>query len=251
MPSPFPGMDPFIEAQEWEDFHPAVNTAFRTQLAAQLPADLAARIEKRVVLEGGEDADRLPDVAVVERGDAAGQVASEAAEADGAPIAVLIETPVERHEYFIEIRDKQSRRLVTAIETLSQTNKRPGARSRQEYLRKRDSLPRSEASLVEIDLLRGGRPMPHGRQTALGQYRVIVSRAWERPKADVWAVPLLRRLPRVGVPLREGEAEVTLDVQDAVSRVYDEANYGGLLDYAADLDPPLPGDAAEVARSAV
>ena len=30
MPSPFPGMDPFLEGPEWEDFHTRFNTAIAT-----------------------------------------------------------------------------------------------------------------------------------------------------------------------------------------------------------------------------
>lgn len=29
MSSPFPGMDPYIESQEWEDFHSTFNTVVR------------------------------------------------------------------------------------------------------------------------------------------------------------------------------------------------------------------------------
>ena len=33
MASPFPGMDPFLELQEWEDFHTTFNTVLRECLS--------------------------------------------------------------------------------------------------------------------------------------------------------------------------------------------------------------------------
>src|SRR5207253_5915990 len=66
--SPFPGMDPFLE-QDWLDVHSALVTYIRDQLQDQLPQDLCARMESRVLVE--DDADekkrpRHPDVRVVE-----------------------------------------------------------------------------------------------------------------------------------------------------------------------------------------
>jgi hypothetical protein len=51
MPSPFPGMDPFLENQEWEDFHTTFNTVLREQLAPTLRPDYLVRVERRVYLE--------------------------------------------------------------------------------------------------------------------------------------------------------------------------------------------------------
>ena len=51
MPSPFPGMDPFIEQQEWEDFHSTFNTVLREQLSARIEPQYIARVEKRVYVE--------------------------------------------------------------------------------------------------------------------------------------------------------------------------------------------------------
>ena len=60
--------------------------------------------------------------------------------------------------------------------------------------------------------------------------------------ADVWPVAFAQPLPPVPVPLLPGDADVTLDLQQALSAVYDGFGYTAVLDYtrppAAPLDPP-------------
>ena len=50
MPSPFPGMDPYLE-QFWRDIHARCTIYAADQLQARLPADLRARVEERVFVE--------------------------------------------------------------------------------------------------------------------------------------------------------------------------------------------------------
>ncbi len=52
MPSRFPGMDPFIESQEWSDFHAAVIGVIRESLNAALPQRYVARVERRIYFAG-------------------------------------------------------------------------------------------------------------------------------------------------------------------------------------------------------
>jgi Protein of unknown function (DUF4058) len=51
MQSPFPGMDPFLETQEWEDFHTTFNTVLRELLGPSLEPKYLVRVERRVYLE--------------------------------------------------------------------------------------------------------------------------------------------------------------------------------------------------------
>ena len=51
MPSPFPGMDPFLEFQEWEDFHYSFNAAIRDALSSRLAPRYLVRAERRVYVE--------------------------------------------------------------------------------------------------------------------------------------------------------------------------------------------------------
>src|ERR1700732_2528590 len=68
MPSPFPGMDPYLEAH-WRDVHAGLVIYARDALQGVLPAALRARVEESVLLEtpmGPGDHPLFPDVRVVE-----------------------------------------------------------------------------------------------------------------------------------------------------------------------------------------
>ncbi len=51
MPSPFPGVDPYLEGQHfWEDFHPSFLTYCRDALNEILPRDYVAQLGERIRL---------------------------------------------------------------------------------------------------------------------------------------------------------------------------------------------------------
>lgn len=162
--------------------------------------------------------------------------------------AVLPEAvDIEKHRY-ITILDEDSRRIVTVIELLSPTNKRPGA-DREQYLAKRKELLRSQAHVVEIDLLRGGPRMPMEPGVAT-PYCVMVSRQEERPRVGVWPVALRDALPTIPIPLLEGDADASLDLQAVLTRVYDDFGYANVL-YRNPPDPPLEEEDAAWARDLI
>ena len=69
MPSPFPGMDPFIEGQSWKGFHTRFLAVLSDMLVAQLRPRYIVQVEEYVYLcVEDEEPDRLiePDLAVVE-----------------------------------------------------------------------------------------------------------------------------------------------------------------------------------------
>ena len=49
MPSPFPGMDPYLEGYLWPDVHSALAHKIRQQLAPQIQPNYVARIEISVI----------------------------------------------------------------------------------------------------------------------------------------------------------------------------------------------------------
>src|SRR5262249_23238914 len=78
----------------------------------------------------------------------------------------------------------------------------------EEYRDKQDQVLGSQASLVEIDLLRRGSPVvvaPPGELLTLSRfdYLACVSRAGDRAHVEVYDVTLPEPLPRVAFPLRE------------------------------------------------
>ncbi len=50
MPSPFPGMDPYLEGEMWQEFHETLAGTIRGQILAQLPAKYVALLAKRYVV---------------------------------------------------------------------------------------------------------------------------------------------------------------------------------------------------------
>ena len=249
MPSPFPGMDPYLE-QFWRDIHASLIIYARDQLQTMLPGDLRARVEERVFVEVGEESRPVyPDVRVVERGRGSGTALADPGVAVAEPIVLHLD-PEPFTDTYIEIIDVATgKRVVTAIEVLSLANKLPGE-GQELYLRKQRELLAGRVSLVEIDLLRAGErviavPHQHIPASHRSTYEVCVHRGWQPRTFEVYAVPLRHRLPNVKIPLRETDADVTLDLQSLIVQCYRNGGYDEDVDYRADPDPPL--DAADAA----
>lgn len=250
MPSPFPGMDPFIEQQEWEDFHATFNTVIRETLGPIIKPRYLVRVERRVYVEHPSESDggkalRVGDVAIV-TGDQESQtpLRSGATAAVAEPVVCPLAMPEERRETYLVIRDRELQMVVAVIETLSPANKRRGGDGWREYLTKRDQVIASPSHLVELDLLRGGSRLPMKRALPHGDYYAIVSRAERRPNADVYAWTLHQPMPTIRIPLLPEDDSVPLDLQHVFYTVYDRAAYELSLDYSAELDPPLSADDA-------
>ncbi len=247
MPSPFPGMDPYLEAH-WRDVHSTLVIYIRDALNDNMPPELRARVEERVVLERPEGiGDGLyPDVRVVAHG-RAGQATPLPGEgvATAEPVIVTAD-PEPLTEGYIEIIDVSSgNKVVTVIEILSPTNKLPGE-GRDAYLGKQRDLCRSDTSLVEIDLLRLGRHTLAVSRANLSPpqrtpYMVCVRRAWTRSKAEVYPILLQHRLPPVKIPLRPTDPDAQLDLQALLEQCYRRGRYESDLNYAVDPEPPLTG----------
>jgi hypothetical protein len=252
MPSPFPGMDPYLEGAWWTTLHFTLAAEIVRQLAPRLrPRYLAMPVE-RFVMDTGEGAsisagDVYPDVAVTTHATSESAPGAPLAAAVPLLLATVIDTPVPH--VTIEIRDRAERRLVTAIELLSPTNKR-GA-GREEYLAKRRRMLLSTAHLLEIDLLREGRRVPMQQELPDAQYFIVLSRASNRPLCEVWPVLLDQPLPEAPVPLLPGDADVLLDLQGAFTAAYDLLGYDLTVDYTRPPEPALPASWAAWAQARV
>lgn len=248
MPSPFPGMNPYLEQESaWHDFHENFIPAAQAMLNRQIMPKYFAKIDEHVYIHEPDEPARRSigraDVWIARHGadtpPAAGIATLEApARVEQAPID-------EERLAFLEIRDRDRRRLVCVIELLSPANKQP-LRDRNQYLRKRDEYLASEAHFVEIDLLRAGPRLPW-REMPRCDYYAVVSRAENRPAAGVWPIQLRDPLPVIAVPLIDGDADARLDLQTLLHRIYDDAGYA-LYIYDSPLHPPLSVADAEWAR---
>jgi hypothetical protein len=244
-------MDPYLEQEVvWHDFHEKFIPAAAAYLSTQVLPRYIVLIDENVYLHDlSTDEARLvgrPDLSVAPMAGPGSH--SAAAGVLDAPAQVLIpEQDVER-ESFLGIRDRLSRELVTVVELLSPTNKRP-SENREKYLAKRSSLLKSPVHLVEIDLLRGGPTMPAWNRPEC-DYSIFVSRAERRPRVDFWPVRLRAPLPTVRVPLRIGDEDARIDLRAILDRVYDESGYQFYI-YGREPDPPLCGADAEWARTLI
>ncbi|MEE8390751.1 MAG: DUF4058 family protein [Anaerolineae bacterium] len=260
---PFPGMDPYLEAPDiWPDFHDALAATIRAHLNASLPAPYYARLQKRpelgVALEGGVLRHIIPDVTVLRRP----QPETLTEPATGTGVAVL-ELPrveatagVEVRVYtdpfqhrLVEIYDaEREHRLVTVIEIVSPSNKRPGPDRRVYETKQRDVLD-SDVNLIELDLLRSGRrllPYPDlvaAVQALSPDYLVLLNRSTLRQgnwmDYVLYPIRLREPLPCIPVPLAGQDPDVLLDLQVAANRVYREGPYIRAIDYCDPPDPPL------------
>jgi hypothetical protein len=153
------------------------------------------------------------------------------------PQRVTLPIPVPVKERYLEVREVGSDAVITVIEVLSPTNKRTGE-GRNIYEAKRQNILSSASHLIEVDLLRVGQPMPILGQTPPTPYRILVSRSEQRPTADLYGIALNQPLPNIPVPLKPEDADVLLDLQVVLERVYDEARYAIRINYAQ--LPPSP-----------
>ena len=244
MPSPFPGMDPYIERPAiWPDFHDRLIASIVGVIQPLLRPKYAAVTQERLYLVQSQRP-VYPDVAVVESQqpnwrNETGTVAVRETETD---VAVMFDLDEEEiREPFIEIVEASGGRIVTAIEVISPSNKDRDA-GQYAYEKKREEYWDAGTNLVEIDLLRGGSSIVKAAQYRLDRLRpydyvVAVSRRLPG-RHEVYAFPLERRLPRVGIPLLKADPDVVLDLQVPFNRCWDEGPYPALSHY----DEPPPGE---------
>ncbi len=230
MPSPFPGMNPYLEQDDaWHDFHERFMPHAAEALAAQVDPNYIVKIDEHIYIHElpGDPRQFLgrADLAVARPG--AGPGAPAAAAVLEPPARVELPAVDVERVSFIEIRDRHSRQLITVVELLSPANKQAGP-DRDQYLAKRRQILAGPAHFVEIDLLRGGPRLPLIGLPECAYY-VLVSRAEERPRAGAWPIPLRDRLPTVPVPLRAPDADARLDLQALVNRIYDAARYANYI----------------------
>lgn len=249
MPSPFPGMDPYLEEPDlWPEFDLIV--AMRARLKKTLPKHYAAFVDRYVWLHE-PDADtrkRLakPDVGIRERRrtePAGGSVAT----LDAPAFAAL---PVVRQEgeRYIRIIDRHSRRIVTVIELLSPANKEAG-KDRDAYLVKRNEFLAKGTNVVEIDLLRAGQRLPMGKPAPpKADYYVMVARSVDFPRTAIWPFSVRDPLPTIPVPLNPEDKPASLPLKSCFDRAYEAGGYGEEIDYGEPSMPPLRGSDAVWAR---
>jgi hypothetical protein len=256
MKSPFPGMDPYIEAcGMWENFHYLLIAQIQQHLARIAPNRYFVHAGERsyhVFVGTDEKSERpfVPDVKITtsDRGKKAkkkaGGVAVMETATDNEPLTLRAVVSEEHREGFVEIyEDSDSeRRLVTTLEVLSPSNKAFNTEGWHQYHSKRYSALLEGVHLIEIDLLRGGqRPLMRDPWPD-SPYTLLVGRANQRLRCQVWRAYFNRPLPSIPVPLATPDADLSLDLQPLIDTVYNLSNYGRAIDYRKPLKPPVSAE---------
>lgn len=245
--NPFPGMNPYLEQPRfWPGVHNDLIAQMRTNLGPQLPPQYRMEINERFEIDVAPPVDDeaprgiIPDLSITtERGDAGGVLVAEPPAPEG---GVLVQTPAPVRVTYLEVRQAPDDRVVTVVEILSPSNKAPGS-GRTDYIRKREDILTSPVNLVEIDLLRGGEPMPLTTPVPPCHYRILVSRERWRPSARLFPFTVMNAIPKFPLPLLEGDAKIEADIGPLLSGMHHTGRYNMAVNY----DQPPPGPALDAA----
>jgi hypothetical protein len=218
-------MGPYIEdCGLWEDFHGALIHEIKLALARAAPERYLVRTGERSYL-----------------------VLVETEGKNSHPFLTLRAFIEEEHrEAFVEIYEAEpEQRLVTCIEVLSPSNKRPGTPGWDLYQRKRQSLMLGNVNLVEIDLLRRGQRMPMLDPWPDSPYVLMVAKAKKAQLCQAWRAHFRRPLPTIPVPLAKPDPPVSLSLQPLIEEIYQSSRYQQSIDYTKPLAAPLTAEDAD------
>lgn len=246
MPSPFPGMDPYLEYPAfWSSFHTRLMVAIADAITPQLGSQYYVEVESRTYQSDEANEELLigiPD-AIVFAGRAdvtlteSPTTATTSVTTQLRPEKVFVPMPIELKQRYLEVREMTTDTVITVVELLSPTNKRSGE-GRTDYEKKRQLILGSATHLVEIDLLRGGKPMTVRGTRSNSTYRILISRSQQRPAAELYGFDLQYPLPSFPIPLKPEDLEPIVPFQDIFSDLYDRARYATRIDYRQPTPPP-------------
>lgn len=246
MHCPFPGMDPYLERSDlWPDVHLSLIIFMKDALNGSLPAGYAAVADRFVWIHEPDAIQRTrvkPNIAVFRPEHT---ISTKGASLVTAPLTGLLPAIKREGSKYLKILDVRSRRVVTAIELLSPSNKQAGP-DREAFLTKRTEYLNTGINLIEIDLHRAGQRLPMENVEFGSDYYVLVCRASHAPQIDVWPFSVRDPFPTIPVPL--SEPEPSLDLGACFERVYQGSRYREEVNYQLPPDPPLSEADATWAR---
>lgn len=260
MPSPFPGMDPYIESPaQWSDFHHEFISALRGSLRERLPQGYHAKIEEFVLrLEPEADPPRRkaePDVVIGHHpGFGAGRSgtgSAAVAEPESEPVTIPNIIALDPHtEGYIELYHLPEHELVAVIELLSPANKSGSGRG--QYIAKREMLLEQRVHLIELDLIRAGRRLQLDGPLPEAHYYAFISRGDRRPDCNVYHWTVRQPFPSIPIPLRKPDPDVWIDLAEPFRVAFERGDYGRFIRYDQPPAPPKfePADTQWVAQTA-
>lgn len=235
MPSPFPGMNPYLEHPSlWAGIHHRLITAIANDLAPKLRPKYIVAIEERVYEVSGDTSllVGVPDVSVQSSLPLGRSPESNLAVASTPQsVEVLLPLPEILTEAYLEIRAVETEEVITIIEVLSPKNKQVGI-GRLQYETKRLKILGSATHFVEIDLLRQGNSMPMVGNFRQSHYRIVVSPSEIRPRASLYGFNLPDKIPEFPVPLGTNEPEPEIALKSLLDEIYDQGSYDLRINYS-------------------
>lgn len=262
MPVLFPGMNPYLEHPDlWPDVHQRFIKALADLLETQMPNHYDVVIRKRIYRVSGEDslvvghpenltvrhiapAKREVRQAVTRQATQNGHSQNVKVNAVSLacratqPIPVYVPVPQDVRENYIEIIEPEAGEVVTVIEVLTPKKKRAG-RGREMYDQHRESILGSPAHFIEIDLLRGWEPTAVYGPDEDSDYRLLISRSEQRPKAELYAWNVNDPIPLFQLPLRRPQDALVIDLKQVLDHAYERSGYDLVIDYRREPLPPL------------
>jgi hypothetical protein len=238
-------MDPYLERRGlWEEVHAGLIVEIQQYLAPLVRPNYRVAIERRtyLALVVPDTFVGKPDVLVVSAPSGITGPKATGMAVASQPIVGELPMPEEVIERYLEVRDAVTGDVLTVIEILSSSNKLAGE-GRAQYERKRLKVLGSATNLIEIDLLRAGEPLPLHVEGE-SNYRIIISRAPHRPRADIYLFGIRDPIPDIPVPLRSGEDEPVLPLNKVLQELYDRVGYDLAIDYNQPPTPPLANEDA-------
>jgi hypothetical protein len=254
MPSPFPGMNPYLESpQGWAGIHHWLITELARSLGEHLPPHYYVAVEERVydVKDPESALIGVPDNSIIRtvasttpEPKATGPILLAQHSVTGSlatlaqPTSVILPMPIEVKTGYLELRLAQSHQVITIIEILSPVNKQGDGRT--QYETKRQRILASPAHLVEIDLLRKGKALAFTSTAPTTHYRILVSQSDSRPRADLYSFNLQDAFPIFPIPLQRDDRAISIDLKLLLDNLYDLGRYSLRCDYAqAPAEPVL------------
>jgi hypothetical protein len=204
MPSPFAGMDPYLEdGKLWPSFqHQMVHSLYQMLLPGLMDR-YRARVCQRIYV------------------------------AEQALFTSIIRE--EHQESLIEIRQRADGRLITIVDAAGPANKTT-SEGRAAYLEKRREGQSCQCNLVEIDLVLQGAPLLDYSREGLPDwdFAVTVTRASKPDQYEIYTATLEKPLPRFRLPLAADDRDTVVDLQAAFNRAFDQGNFLEKIDYRHD-----------------
>jgi len=246
-------MDPYLEQPAfWSSFHSRLIVAIADTIEPQLSPQYYVEVETRTYQSDDSEDGLLigiPD-AIVFSGQSNTPTTEELLTDDRSvatqcrPERVAVPMPIAVNERYLEVREVVTDEVITVIELLSPKNKRAGD-GRMAYEKKRRAILSSATHLVELDLLRGSKPMAILGMRSQSPYRILISRSDQRPAADLYGVNLQQKLPTFPVSLKPTDQEPLVPLQEVFDGVYERARYARRIDYNLPVPPPALSNAEE------